>query len=49
MNGKLTLGQVNRARRTAKTDYEVCALLMAYLRGELDGDGIALLAEEVGP
>lgn len=45
---KLTLGQVNKARRIAKTDYEVRALLMAYLRGELDEEGLALLDEATG-
>lgn len=44
---KLTKAQYARARRLAKTDYEIRNLLSAYERDALDAEGTALLLEEV--
>jgi hypothetical protein len=44
---KLTPGQLRAASAIAATDYEVRALLRAYLAGTIDADGFALLAEEI--
>lgn len=43
----LTPEQLRAASAIAATDYEVRALLRAYLAGQLDADGFALLTEEI--